>query len=188
MGHFDHRAQMIASRCPATTYGRLFDLIRSGKVRAIGASQTPAPDIIEAQWVAERRGLERPHRAAAVLGNLVVLTLGAAAFAGAFIGFALTGPTVAVLAICFCIAGLGIGFAETAENAAVAAVASKHIRGSAFGALATIQSLGNFAASAIAGLLYTLESPRAAFLYLATWMIVAVVAFAAVRLRAVRAS
>jgi len=29
------------------------------KVRAIGSSTTPASDIIEAQWVAERRGLER---------------------------------------------------------------------------------------------------------------------------------
>jgi aryl-alcohol dehydrogenase (NADP+) len=41
------------------TLSALTDLIRSGKVRAIGASQTPASDIIEAQWVAERRGLER---------------------------------------------------------------------------------------------------------------------------------
>ena len=37
----------------------LTDLICSGKVRAIGASQTPASDIIEAHRAAERRGLER---------------------------------------------------------------------------------------------------------------------------------
>jgi aryl-alcohol dehydrogenase-like predicted oxidoreductase len=43
------------------TLAALTDLIRSGKVRAIGASQTPAPDIVEAQWVAERRGLARFH-------------------------------------------------------------------------------------------------------------------------------
>jgi aryl-alcohol dehydrogenase-like predicted oxidoreductase len=41
------------------TLSALSDLIHSGKVRAIGASQTPAPGIIEAQWAAERRGLER---------------------------------------------------------------------------------------------------------------------------------
>jgi aryl-alcohol dehydrogenase (NADP+) len=41
------------------TLSALTDLIRSGKVRAIGASQTPASGIIEAQWAAERRGLER---------------------------------------------------------------------------------------------------------------------------------
>jgi aryl-alcohol dehydrogenase (NADP+) len=43
------------------TLAALTDLIRSGKVRAIGASQTPASGIVEAQWVAERRGLARFH-------------------------------------------------------------------------------------------------------------------------------
>jgi aryl-alcohol dehydrogenase-like predicted oxidoreductase len=43
------------------TLSALSDLIHSGKVRAIGSSMTPASDIIEAQWVAERRGLERFH-------------------------------------------------------------------------------------------------------------------------------
>ncbi len=36
----------------------LTDLVRAGKVRAIGTSTFPASDIVEAQWVAERRGLE----------------------------------------------------------------------------------------------------------------------------------
>jgi aryl-alcohol dehydrogenase-like predicted oxidoreductase len=43
------------------TLSALTDLIRSGKVRAIGASGTPASDIVGAQWVAERRGLARFH-------------------------------------------------------------------------------------------------------------------------------
>ncbi|WP_307729855.1 aldo/keto reductase [Acrocarpospora macrocephala] len=43
------------------TLSALSDLIRSGKVRAIGSSTMPASDILEAQWVAERRGLERFH-------------------------------------------------------------------------------------------------------------------------------
>lgn len=37
----------------------LSGLIQSGKVRAIGTSTMPASDIVEAQWFAERRGLER---------------------------------------------------------------------------------------------------------------------------------
>jgi len=41
------------------TLSALSDLIHSGKVRAIGSSTMPASDIVEAQWVAERRGLER---------------------------------------------------------------------------------------------------------------------------------
>jgi aryl-alcohol dehydrogenase-like predicted oxidoreductase len=43
------------------TLSALSDLIHTGKVRAIGSSMTPASDIIEAQWVAERRALERFH-------------------------------------------------------------------------------------------------------------------------------
>jgi aryl-alcohol dehydrogenase-like predicted oxidoreductase len=43
------------------TLAALTDLIRNGKVRAIGASNTPASDIVDAQWVAERRGLARFH-------------------------------------------------------------------------------------------------------------------------------
>jgi len=41
------------------TLSALTYLINSGKVRAIGSSTMPAADIVEAQWVAERRGLER---------------------------------------------------------------------------------------------------------------------------------
>ena len=41
------------------TLSALSDLVHSGKVRAVGTSAMPASDIIEAQWVAERRGLER---------------------------------------------------------------------------------------------------------------------------------
>jgi aryl-alcohol dehydrogenase-like predicted oxidoreductase len=37
----------------------LSDLIHRGKVRAIGTSAMPVSDIVEAQWVAERRSLER---------------------------------------------------------------------------------------------------------------------------------
>jgi aryl-alcohol dehydrogenase-like predicted oxidoreductase len=43
------------------TLSALSDLIHSGKVRAIGSSMLPASDIVEAHWVAERRGLERFH-------------------------------------------------------------------------------------------------------------------------------
>jgi aryl-alcohol dehydrogenase-like predicted oxidoreductase len=41
------------------TLSALSGLIHSGKVRAIGTSSFPASEIVEAQWVAERRGLER---------------------------------------------------------------------------------------------------------------------------------
>ncbi len=41
------------------TLSVLTDLVRAGKVRAIGTSTFPISGIVEAQWVAERRGLAR---------------------------------------------------------------------------------------------------------------------------------
>src|SRR5580658_282022 len=38
------------------TLSALSDLVHSGKVRAIGSSTFPAEQIVEAQWVADRRG------------------------------------------------------------------------------------------------------------------------------------
>jgi hypothetical protein len=80
--------------------------------------------------------------------------------------------------VAFILAGVGIGCAETAEHAAVAAFAPQEIRGSAFGVLATVQAIGNVAASAIAGLLYTVASPTVAFAYLAVWMLIALATLA----------
>jgi len=41
------------------TLGALSDLVHAGKVRYIGSSTFPASQIVEAQWAARRRGLER---------------------------------------------------------------------------------------------------------------------------------
>ncbi|MFP3900555.1 MAG: aldo/keto reductase [Acidimicrobiia bacterium] len=41
------------------TLGALSDLVRQGKVRYLGSSTFPASEIVEAQWVAERRQRER---------------------------------------------------------------------------------------------------------------------------------
>ena len=41
------------------TLSALTDLVRSGKVRAVGSSTFPASEIVEAQWTAQRRGFER---------------------------------------------------------------------------------------------------------------------------------
>jgi aryl-alcohol dehydrogenase-like predicted oxidoreductase len=41
------------------TLGALTDLVRAGKVRYLGSSTFPASQIVEAQWVAQRRNRER---------------------------------------------------------------------------------------------------------------------------------
>jgi hypothetical protein len=81
----------------------------------------------------------------------------------------------ALLGLSFVAAGLGSGCVETAEHAAVAGLAPAALRGSSFGLLASVQAFGNLAASAGAGLLWTWGSPRVAFLYLAAWMLPALV-------------
>ncbi|MGH3977079.1 MAG: MFS transporter [Pseudonocardiaceae bacterium] len=106
-------------------------------------------------------------------GPLLMTAAGAAAFLLAYGLFAISGPIIVLLAVAFALAGVGIGCAETAEHAAVATFAPEDIRGSAFGLLATVQAIGNVAASVVAGLLYTVASPSVAFTYLAMWMVVA---------------
>ncbi|MFJ5220155.1 MFS transporter [Streptomyces sp. NPDC088354] len=106
-------------------------------------------------------------------GPVLVLTAGVAAFAAAYGLFTLNTTVVLLLAVPFVLAGVGIGAVETAQHSAVAALAPKDLRGSAFGALATVQSLGNLAASAVAGVLWSTVSPTAAFAYLTAWMVLA---------------
>jgi len=51
--HFDPATDM------EETLSALSDLLAAGKIRAIGSSSFLASDIVEAQWVSERRGLAR---------------------------------------------------------------------------------------------------------------------------------
>jgi MFS family permease len=99
-------------------------------------------------------------------GTRFVMGVGVAAFAISYFGFAVGGSSVVSLGPWFVAAGIGIGIIETSEHSAVAALAPEDIRSSAFGVLATIQSLGNFAASALVGILWSETTPSAAFVYL----------------------
>jgi MFS family permease len=114
-------------------------------------------------------------------GATGVLVAGVAASLAAFVGFAFTGSALGLLALLFGLAGVANGLVQTAESAAVATLAPPELVGSAFGALSAIQSFGNLAASVIAGALWTLVSPRAAFLYLAAWGAVSLVALVGLR-------
>ena len=111
-------------------------------------------------------------------GPVLVLTAGTACFVLAYGGLTVSTTTVALLAVPFVLAGVGIGAAETAEHAAVASLAPAEVRGSAFGVLAAVQSAGNVAASAVAGILWTVFSPSVAFTYLAVSMLLALLGLA----------
>lgn len=43
------------------TLSVMSDLVRSGKIRAFGTSTLPASNLVEAHWIAERRGFEGPR-------------------------------------------------------------------------------------------------------------------------------
>ncbi|CAN5485772.1 MFS transporter [soil metagenome] len=109
-------------------------------------------------------------------GATVTLAVGIGAFTLAYVGFAVTGPSLVVLAGCFVLAGVGIGIVETAEHTAVATHSPESVRGSAFGALAAAQAFGNLVASGVAGLLWTLVGPAAAFSFAAGLMGLSLVA------------
>jgi MFS family permease len=117
-------------------------------------------------------------------GPRLVLVGGVGLFLLAYLGLAATSASLVILGGCFVAAGVAIGCMETAEHAAIAVAAPAQLRGSAFGLLAAIQSFGNLAASAIAGLLWTAASPQVAFVYLAGWMALSLIALATARLPA----
>jgi MFS family permease len=112
-------------------------------------------------------------------GPIWVLAAGVALFLTAYLGFTIDTANLALLALPFAAAGIAIGCVETAEHSAVAALAPANVRGSAFGLLATVQAGGNLAASAVAGILWTVTSPTIAFGYLAVWMLLALVGLVA---------
>ncbi len=117
-------------------------------------------------------------------GATRVLMAGVGAFAIAYLIFALSGPSIGLLAFAFIAAGIGIGCVETAEHAVIATFAPSSIRGPAFGLLAATQSAGNLVASAVAGILYAAVSPAAAFGFAALCMIAALVTLGARALQA----
>lgn len=99
----------------------------------------------------------------------LVFALGAAAYLLAYGAFAVAGSP-AMLAAGFVLAGIGIGLAETAESTVVATRLPAELRSNAFGLLGLTQSLGDIAATVVAGLLWTAFSAQTAFLYAAVWM------------------
>ena len=113
------------------------------------------------------------------VGPRIVFCSGAILYIAAYSLFALPLHVWEVLVGAFLLAGSGIGLAETAESALVARLLPDHLRGSGFGLLGGVQSVGDFASSAIVGVLWTAVSSTVGFAYAAAWM--AVSALASVR-------
>jgi MFS family permease len=109
-------------------------------------------------------------------GARIAFGSGAVLYVASYSLFALPLNAWPVLVAAFLLAGSGIGLAETAESALVANLLPDSLRGSGFGLLGGVQSLGAFASSAVVGLLWVAVSPTAGFIYAAAWMAASVVA------------
>jgi len=117
------------------------------------------------------------------VGPRMVFAGGVGLFAVAYALFALPSPSVLVMGAAFTLAGIAIGAVETGENAAVAGLAPGHQRGSAFGLLAGIQSMGDFVASAVIGIVWTIAGPSIAFGVAVVAMLASVVSLVTLRER-----
>lgn len=104
-------------------------------------------------------------------GPRVVFATGAGLYVAAYVMFAVDWHAWPPLLIAFVLAGSGIGLAETAESALFAKLLPDDLRGSGFGLLGLVQALGDFASTAMVGLLWTSVSPVLGFGYAAAWML-----------------
>jgi MFS family permease len=115
------------------------------------------------------------------IGPRAVFGVGAGAYVAGYLLFARSDHEAWVLALAFGLAGIGIGCAETAESTIVALALPDRLRGNGFGVLGLVQSAGDLGATLVAGLLWSLVSPLAAFCYAAGWMALAVAATLLIR-------
>jgi MFS family permease len=109
-------------------------------------------------------------------GPRSVFAVALGVFAVAYAGFALPLHGWGLLLLVFALAGAGMGLADTAESALVARLLPDELRGSGFGLLGGVQSLGDFVSSAAVGALWTAVSPAAAFAFASAWMILSLAA------------
>lgn len=119
-------------------------------------------------------------------GPRTAFAAGAGVYVLAYTGFAFGPRTWWGILIAFSLAGCGIGLAETAESALVAQVLPDRLRGSGFGALGAVQAAGDFASTAVVGVLIAAVSPTVGFAYAAAWMFLAFVATVSSALLVVR--
>jgi len=81
------------------------------------------------------------------------------------VGFILNTGNIWYLGLLFVLAGLAIAITDSMEKTVAADLLPESLRGTGYGALATINGLGDFASSAVVGFLWTAVSPLAGFGY-----------------------
>ena len=184
-----HEAGMVRALAPVTLFelgncATTLLILRATSLLHAGRSITDAAALAVLLFAAHNLvGSALSYPAGHVVdrrGPRLVFGAGALLFGLAYLGFALHVQAWPVLLVFFALAGAGLGMTDTAESALVARLLPDELRGSGFGLLGGIQSLGDFVSSAAVGLVWTLVSPGAAFVVAAAWMVLSVVATAVV--------
>lgn len=104
-----------------------------------------------------------------------LVALGYIIFAFYCAGFIMLTPTVINFAFLFALAGVETGLIDVMERAYTADLVKNKLRGTAYGLLNTVNGIGDFASSIIAGLIWTAFSFKFAFLYGAVISVIAAV-------------
>ena len=113
------------------------------------------------------------------LSKRLLLGFGYALFGTMCIGFWLSGSSLAGFIALFGVAGLYIAIVDAMERALAADLLALALRGTGYGALATINSVGDLVSSTVVGMLWTRASAAAGFVYGATFTLLGAVALLA---------
>jgi MFS family permease len=106
------------------------------------------------------------------IGKRTLLAIGYFVTGVVSLGFILNVASLSYLVPLFLLAGVAIAITDALERAVAADLLPENLRGTGYGTLATVNGIGDFASSAIVGLLWTSVSPLAGFGYGAVMTII----------------
>ncbi|MDI6718639.1 MAG: MFS transporter [Methanomicrobiales archaeon] len=116
-------------------------------------------------------------------GRWRVLIFGYAVAFVMYIGFAVVPPGLFIYGVLFALAGLYLAAEDTLEGAVAAELVEERRRGTGFGALATVNGIGDLASSIVIGFIWTFVGYTAGFLFAATVAAIGTLLLAAARSR-----
>ena len=117
------------------------------------------------------------------IGKRALLSIGYFLTGVVSLGFILNVASLSYLVPLFLIAGIAIAITDAMERAIAADLLPENLRGTGYGTLATVNGIGDFASSAVVGLLWTSVSPLAGFGYGAVMTIIGASSLIAIRKR-----
>ena len=117
------------------------------------------------------------------IGKRTLLSIGYFLTGVVSLGFILNVASLSYLVPLFLIAGIAIAITDAMERAIAADLLPENLRGTGYGTLATVNGIGDFASSAVVGLLWTSVSPLAGFGYGAVMTIIGASSLIAIRKR-----